>query len=51
MPVQIVFAGKAHPADDAGKRILQQVFNHAIDPDFEEGLPLLKTMMNSLPST
>lgn len=34
MPVQIVFAGKAHPADDAGKRVLQQVFNHAIDPDF-----------------
>ncbi|NOY64232.1 MAG: glycosyltransferase family 1 protein [Nitrospirae bacterium] len=34
MPVQIVFAGKAHPADDAGKRILQQVFNHAHDPDF-----------------
>ncbi len=34
MPVQIVFAGKAHPADDAGKRILQQVFKHAHDPDF-----------------
>jgi len=25
-PVQIVFAGKAHPADDPGKRVLQQVF-------------------------
>ncbi len=34
MPVQIIFAGKAHPADDAGKRILQQVFHHAHDPDF-----------------
>ena len=25
-PVQIIFAGKAHPADDAGKRILQDVY-------------------------
>ncbi len=25
-PVQIIFAGKAHPADDAGKRILQNVY-------------------------
>jgi glycogen phosphorylase len=31
-PIQIVFAGKAHPADDAGKRILQRVFNFAKDP-------------------
>ena len=26
MPVQIIFAGKAHPADDAGKQLIQQVF-------------------------
>ena len=31
-PVQIIFAGKAHPADDEGKRILQRVFNSACDP-------------------
>ncbi len=31
-PIQIIFAGKAHPADDAGKRILQRVFNLARDP-------------------
>src|SRR5258708_1529095 len=24
MPVQIIFAGKAHPADDAGKQLIQQ---------------------------
>ena len=30
--VQIVFAGKAHPADDAGKGHLQQIYRHAIDP-------------------
>ena len=32
-PVQIIFAGKAHPADDAGKRMLQKVFNFARDPE------------------
>src|SRR5574341_134072 len=26
MPVQIIFAGKAHPADEAGKQLLQQVY-------------------------
>lgn len=31
-PLQIIFAGKAHPADDAGKRILQRIFNFAHDP-------------------
>ena len=33
-PVQIVFAGKAHPADDSGKHHLQQVFHSALDPMF-----------------
>jgi starch phosphorylase len=32
-PVQLVFAGKAHPADDPGKRIIQRIFNVARDPD------------------
>lgn len=32
-PLQIIFAGKAHPADDPGKRILQRIFNLARDPD------------------
>jgi len=32
-PIQIIFAGKAHPADDPGKRILQRVFNTARDPE------------------
>ncbi len=31
-PVQFIFSGKAHPADDAGKRLLQQVYNTAKDP-------------------
>lgn len=30
-PVQIIFAGKAHPADDIGKHLLQQIYNFAKD--------------------
>jgi starch phosphorylase len=33
-PVQIVFAGKAHPADETGKHHLQRVYRRAIDPSF-----------------
>ena len=32
--MQIVFAGKAHPADETGKHHLQQVYRRAIDPMF-----------------
>ena len=32
-PIQIIFAGKAHPADDEGKRLLQQVFRTATNQD------------------
>ncbi len=32
-PVQIIFAGKAHPNDEPGKRLLQKVFNSARDPE------------------
>jgi starch phosphorylase len=34
-PVQLVFSGKAHPADEPGKRILQRVYNLTRDPRFE----------------
>jgi starch phosphorylase len=33
-PVQIIFAGKAHPADGDGKRLIQKVFRLAQDPEF-----------------
>jgi starch phosphorylase len=33
-PIQIIFAGKAHPADDPAKRILQRVYTAACNPDF-----------------
>ena len=34
-PVQIIFAGKAHPADDPGKEVLQSVYQFTRDPEFE----------------
>ena len=34
-PVQFIFAGKAHPADDNGKRILQRVYNLTTRPEFK----------------
>ncbi|ABN58401.1 MAG: alpha-glucan family phosphorylase [Methanoculleus marisnigri] len=33
-PVQFIFAGKAHPADDRGKRILQKIYQYSQDPRF-----------------
>jgi len=33
-PVQVIFAGKAHPADDAGKHLIQMITQHAQDPSF-----------------
>jgi starch phosphorylase len=33
-PVQIIFAGKSHPADHIGKTHLQRVFAHALEPLF-----------------
>ncbi len=32
--MQIVFAGKAHPADDQGKHRLQEIYRRALDPAF-----------------
>jgi len=34
-PVQIIFAGKSHPADLPSKRLLQQVYTMASDPGFQ----------------
>jgi len=33
-PVQILFAGKAHPADDIGKHHLQRIYHRVLDPKF-----------------
>ena len=34
-PVQVVFSGKAHPADDPGKRVLQEIYAFSRDPKLE----------------
>jgi starch phosphorylase len=41
-PVQIIFSGKAHPADEPGKRVLQKVFTAAQDPGFEGRIAFLE---------
>jgi starch phosphorylase len=41
-PVQIVFAGKAHPADDLGKRVLQRVYTLSREARFEGRIAFLE---------
>ncbi len=41
-PVQLVFAGKAHPADDEAKRILQRIYHATRDPRFHGRIAFLE---------
>jgi starch phosphorylase len=41
-PVQIIFAGKAHPADEPAKHLLQRVYGFARDPSFEGRITFLE---------
>jgi len=41
-PVQIVFAGKAHPHDDAGKELIRQVVKFARDPETRSSVVFLE---------
>jgi len=41
-PVQIIFAGKAHPADTPGKEVLQSVYQFTRDPEFEGRVAFLE---------
>lgn len=41
-PVQILFAGKAHPHDDAGKELIRQVVNFARDPEVRSSIVFLE---------
>jgi starch phosphorylase len=34
-PIQIIFAGKSHPRDDEGKRILQRIAQYSFDPAYK----------------
>ncbi len=40
-PVQIVVAGKSHPADDQGKRLIQQLVRFADDPEVRHRIVFL----------
>ncbi|MCU0626711.1 MAG: alpha-glucan family phosphorylase [Gemmatimonadaceae bacterium] len=41
-PVQLIFAGKAHPADTPGKTVLQKVYQATRDPRFEGRVAFLE---------
>lgn len=41
-PVQIIFAGKAHPADTPGKEVLQEVYQYTHDKFFEGRVAFLE---------
>ncbi|MBP2670846.1 MAG: alpha-glucan phosphorylase, partial [candidate division NC10 bacterium] len=41
-PVQIIFAGKAHPLDDAGKALIQQIATLVREPQFRRRMVFLE---------
>lgn len=41
-PLQIIFAGKAHPADEAGQKLVAEIARHARSPRFRGRVVLLE---------
>ena len=41
-PVQLIFAGKAHPADTAGKKMIKEIIDFAKDYQFEDKVIFLE---------
>ncbi|MGI8684093.1 MAG: alpha-glucan family phosphorylase [Acidimicrobiales bacterium] len=41
-PVQIVFAGKAHPADDIGKEMIRQIVQFSRDPELRHRIAFVE---------
>jgi len=41
-PIQLIFSGKAHPADEGGKRLIQEIYTYAKDPAFEGRIAFLE---------
>ena len=41
-PVQFVFAGKAHPADNPGKALIQEIYRVSRDPEFQGRIVILE---------
>ena len=46
-PVQVIFAGKAHPADEKGKRFLQVIFEAAADPELRHRVVVLDDLITT----
>lgn len=40
-PIQLVIAGKSHPADDGGKKLIQQMVDFADDPELRHRIAFL----------
>ncbi|WP_349238383.1 alpha-glucan family phosphorylase [Nocardioides sp. InS609-2] len=40
-PIQLVIAGKAHPADDGGKKLIQEIVKFADDPEIRHRIAFL----------
>ena len=41
-PVQLIFAGKAHPADNPGKELIRQIVHHARRPEFRNRIVFIE---------
>jgi starch phosphorylase len=41
-PVQVIFAGKAHPDDQEGKRLIQNIIEHCRRPEFKHRIVFLE---------
>jgi hypothetical protein len=50
-PVQLVIAGKSHPADDGGKRLIQQLVQFADDPEVRHRIVFLPNYDIGMAST
>jgi starch phosphorylase len=45
LPVQIVFAGKAHPHDNTGKELIRQIIHFSRDPEVRRSVVFWRTMI------
>lgn len=41
-PIQLVFAGKAHPADEGGKKLIQEIYNLSMDENLGQRIVFLE---------
>ncbi|MHA1852437.1 MAG: alpha-glucan family phosphorylase [Candidatus Heimdallarchaeaceae archaeon] len=41
-PVQFIFSGKSHPANEEGKRMIKEIYQHALDPEFRGRIVFLE---------